>query len=59
MKECSVCKKAFDPETVSDEPAVQAGEFLARQLWDDEGTLCPRCLANRGVLGMMYCRELD
>jgi hypothetical protein len=31
---------------------------MARELWDDAGELCPECLANRGTLGMMYCREL-
>ena len=57
MKICKICGKSFDPEEPLDDPAQEAGAFLARELWGDAGDLCPRCLANRGTLGMMYCRE--
>jgi len=57
MKICKICGKSFDPEEPLDDPAQEAGAFLARELWGDAGELCPRCLANRGTLGMMYCRE--
>lgn len=58
MKTCAVCGKEYDPELHPETPAEEAGAFMARELWDDAGELCPACLANRGVLGMMYCREL-
>jgi hypothetical protein len=59
MKGCSVCGGEFDPAAPIVDPAVEAGAFMARELFADAGELCPRCLASRGVLGMMYCRELD
>jgi rubredoxin len=59
MKRCSVCSGVFDPTAPIDDPAVEAGAFMARELFADTGELCPKCLASRGVLGMMYCRELD
>lgn len=59
MKICKICGKSFDPEEPLDDPAQEAGAFLARELWGDAGELCPKCLANRGMLGMMYCREFD
>ncbi|MDY0269892.1 hypothetical protein [Trichloromonas sp.] len=58
MKICAVCGKEFDPDRPPETPAEEAGAFMARELWDDVGELCPECLANRGTLGMMYCREL-
>jgi hypothetical protein len=57
MKACKVCGKPFDPEAPAGDPAQEAGVFLARELYGDVGDLCPLCLANRGTLGMMYCRE--
>jgi hypothetical protein len=57
MKECKVCGKSFDPEAPASDPAEEAGAFLARELYEDAGELCPGCLASRGTLGMMYCRE--
>jgi hypothetical protein len=59
MKRCTVCGDVFDPVAQIVDPAVEAGAFMARELFADAGELCPRCLASRGVLGMMYCRELD
>ncbi|NIQ98137.1 MAG: hypothetical protein GWO11_04650 [Desulfuromonadales bacterium] len=56
---CSVCGGDIATVAGSDDPAEEAGRFLARELWDDEDHLCSRCLANRGMLGMMYCREFD
>lgn len=57
MKACKVCGKPFDPKAAASDPAQEAGAFLARELYGDAGDLCPLCLANRGTLGMMYCRE--
>jgi len=59
MKRCAVCGQTFDPAVAASDPAQEAGAFLARELYGDAGDLCPQCLANRGVLGMMYCREFD
>lgn len=59
MKDCAVCGDTFDPEAPIRDPAVDAGAFMAREIFADAGALCPKCLASRGVLGMMYCRELD
>jgi len=59
MKRCSVCGCEFDPASPMPDPAMEAGAFMARELYGDADELCPLCLANRGVLGMMYCRELD
>lgn len=58
MKTCTVCKNAFDPELPPTDPAEEAGLFLAREKYGDAGELCLACLANRGNLAMMYCREL-
>lgn len=57
MKSCRVCGRDFDPAAAVTDPAEEAGLFLARELYGDAGELCPVCLASRGVLGMMYCRE--
>ncbi len=57
MKNCSICKAAFDPALKQTDPAAEAGAFMAQGEWDDEGELCTQCLKSRGILGMMYCRE--
>ena len=59
MKTCTVCKKEFDPEKKGNDPAVEMGEFLGANVLKDGEELCPTCLANRGMLGMMYCRNMD
>lgn len=59
MKRCAVCGTDFDPAAPVADPAVEAGLFMAQELFADAGELCPRCLTSRGMLGMMYCRELD
>ncbi len=59
MKTCTVCKKEFDPEERQNETAVEMGSFLGEHVLKDGEELCPTCLASRGVLGMMYCRNLD
>jgi hypothetical protein len=58
VKICSVCKQEFDPNQIPGTPAEEAGAFMAKEMWQDAGDLCPACLAARGVLGMMYCREM-
>jgi hypothetical protein len=56
MKSCSICAKEFD-ETGERSDYAQAGEWLAGEVWDDAGELCPLCLENRARLVMMYCPE--
>jgi hypothetical protein len=56
MKLCTVCGGEFS----EDEPLshfAQAGEWLAEEVWQDAGELCPTCLENRGKLAMMYLHE--
>ena len=50
---CTICRKEFTP---GDNRSVfeEAGEWLAAELWDDAGRLCPQCLENRAKLAMMY-----
>ena len=56
MKQCSICTKEFD-ENAEHSVYAQAGEWLAAEVWDDAGELCPLCLENRARLVMMYCPE--
>ncbi len=56
MRNCSICTKEYD-ETSERSDYAQAGEWLAGEVWDDAGTLCPQCLENRARLVMMYCPE--
>ncbi|BCR06100.1 hypothetical protein DESUT3_31690 [Desulfuromonas versatilis] len=57
MKQCRICQADFDPQAPLEDPAQQAGAILAEQQYGDAGQLCPDCLASRGRLAMMYCRE--
>jgi len=60
VSSCSICGNDLSTSSPEvDTPAQEAGRFLAQELWGDEGQLCSRCLVNRGILGMMYCREFD
>lgn len=59
MKTCRICRASFDPAAPTSDPAVEAGLFMAREVYKDEGEICASCLANRGRLTMMYCNELD
>ena len=53
MKTCAVCGGEFTPGQERT-PYEEAGEWLAAELWNDAGTLCPQCLDNRAKLAMMY-----
>lgn len=58
MKNCTICNNDFD----ENEPATifsEAGEWLAEEVWNDPGELCPQCLENRARLAMMYCHEYN
>ncbi len=58
MKICTICKNEFDEAAERSEYA-QAGEWLAGEVWQDAGELCPLCLENRARLAMMYCPEFN
>ena len=58
MKSCSMCKKEYD-ELAPRSDYAQAGEWLAGEVWQDAGELCPLCLENRARLVMMYCSEFN
>jgi len=57
MKRCVVCGRDFNPDDAPASAAEEAGKIMAAELFGDVGDLCPTCLAGRGTLGMMYCRE--
>jgi hypothetical protein len=59
VKTCTICKGTFDPEEAARSPFAEAGEWLAGEVWNDAGELCPRCLENRGKLAMMYCHDVN
>lgn len=58
MKTCSLCNREYDEDQPRSEYA-QAGEWLAGEVWQDAGELCPQCLENRARLVMMYCHEYN
>lgn len=57
MKNCTICGKDFD-ETAPRSDYAEAGEWLAKEIWQDAGNLCELCLENRARLAMMYLHEL-
>jgi hypothetical protein len=58
MKTCKICKAEFD-ETAPQTLYGEAGEWLAKEMWEDAGELCMTCLENRARLSMMYCHEMN
>lgn len=58
MKVCTICKKEYDEHGAYSEYA-EAGEWLAGEVWNDAGELCPCCLENRARLVMMYHHEYN
>ncbi len=58
MKTCTMCGKEYDASAVLSGYA-EAGEWLAGEVWQDSGELCPLCLENRARLVMMYCSEYN
>ena len=53
-----MCKQEYD-ETAVHSPYAEAGEWLAGEIWQDAGELCPLCLENRARLVMMYHSEYN
>jgi hypothetical protein len=58
MTKCAICKEEFNTVAV---PSLyhEAGEWLAEEVWNDPGELCPRCLENRAMLVMMYGHDCN
>ena len=54
-KKCRLCGQLM--ETGERTLFVQAGEWLAEDIWNDSGELCNQCLENRGRLAMMYLHD--
>lgn len=58
MKICTLCGKEYD-EAAARSQYAEAGEWLAGEVWQDAGELCPLCLENRARLVMMYGHEIN
>lgn len=59
MKVCSLCSHEFDETAAPHSVYAEAGEWLAGEVWQDAGELCPLCLENRARLVMMYYSEFN
>ena len=59
MKVCTMCSKEFDETAAARSLYAEAGEWLAGEVWQDAGELCPSCLENRATLVMMYAHEYN
>lgn len=57
MKSCVLCQKEYDDTAAPVSVYAEAGEWLAEEVWKDQGELCPLCLESRAQLVMMYCPE--
>jgi hypothetical protein len=53
VKSCGICGQEYE-EKESPSVFVEAGKWLAEEVWQDAGKLCPQCLENRARLAMMY-----
>ena len=59
MKNCTMCGKEYDETAAAPSLYAEAGEWLAGEVWQDAGELCPLCLENRARLVMMYGHEIN
>jgi len=59
MKQCSICGSPFDENAEVSSVFQEAGEWLAGEVWQDAGELCPCCLENRAQLAMMYAHDYN
>ena len=57
IRVCAICRRRFSPDEEAPSLFAEAGEWLAGEVWNDAGALCPQCLENRGRLAMMYLHE--
>jgi len=58
MKKCTLCGNEYD-ESAAHSLYAEAGEWLAGEVWQDAGELCPNCLESRATLVMMYGHEIN
>ena len=58
MKICTLCGREYD-EGAAQSLYAEAGEWLAGEVWHDDGELCQLCLENRARLVMMYHSEYN
>lgn len=59
MTRCSICDKEFDETVKVDSIFHEAGAWLAEEVWQDSGAICPQCLENRARLAMMYAHDCN
>jgi len=59
MKQCSICSAEFDEHANATSVFQEAGAWLAEEVWQDGGELCPRCLESRAQLAMMYAHDCN
>jgi hypothetical protein len=59
MKKCSICGEEYDEAAPVASVFHEAGAWLAEEVWQDAGELCPRCLENRAHLAMMYAHDCN
>lgn len=59
MKKCTICGNEFDETQIPDSVFHEAGQWLAEEVWQDSGELCPQCLENRAHLAMMYAHDCN
>ncbi len=59
MKQCSICGGEFDETEKVNSVFHEAGAWLAEEVWQDAGELCPQCLENRAQLAMMYAHDIN
>ena len=59
MKQCTICSQEYDETAGPVSVYAEAGEWLAGEVWNDAGELCPLCLENRARLVMMYYPEYN
>jgi DNA-directed RNA polymerase subunit RPC12/RpoP len=59
VKHCTICGKEFDETQPADSVFLEAGAWLAEEIWKDSGEICPQCLENRARLAMMYAHDCN
>jgi rubredoxin len=59
MKQCSICGVEYDEAAPTQSAFHEAGAWLAEEVWQDAGELCPRCLESRAHLAMMYAHDCN
>ena len=58
MGKCIICGSELE-NTAETTAFSEAGEWLAKDVWGDSGSLCIQCLESRGRLAIMYLHEFN